>query len=73
MDLILNQFSYSGVNPKTFLRELTWQILKNLQKVWCDISGRGLVELELTRYNKKSATLRDHQPSFKQNRRESSY
>ena len=73
MDLMLNQFSYSGVDPKRFWRELTWQILNNLQKVWCDISGWGLVELEIARYNKKSATLRDHQPSFKQNRREWSY
>lgn len=39
MDLMLNQFSYLGVDPKSFRRELTWQILKNLQKVWCDISG----------------------------------
>ena len=34
MDLIINQFSYSGVDPKSFWGELTWQILKNLQKVW---------------------------------------
>ena len=39
MDLMLNQFSCSGVDPKGFWRELTWQILKSLQKVWCDISG----------------------------------